>query len=105
MSSLCSDGVFVENESGFVSFVRTPAPSLEEIRHITEKIARRMHKWLKKRLEDVDDQDYGAKEPLLSACYSASIRYLTALGQRAGQSLLRVIDGLAKERRNGRHGR
>ena len=33
----------------------------------------------------------------MSSCYSASIRYLTALGHRAGQPLLRVIDGPAKE--------
>ena len=88
-----SDGVFVERDSGFVSFHSTPAPTLQEIREITEKVARRMHSWLERRVQDLDEQAFGQEEPLLAACYAASIRYLTALGQRAGLPLMRVIDG------------
>lgn len=91
-----SDGVFIENDSGFVSFHRTPSPTLEETREISEKVARRMHKWLQKRMQDSDEQAFGHEEPLLAACYASSIRYLTALGQRAGQPLMRVIDGPEK---------
>ena len=80
-----------------MSFHRTPAPTLEETRDITEKVARRMHSWLEKRMQDSGGQDaaFGEKEPLLAACYAASIRYLTALGQRAGQPLMRVLDALS----------
>ena len=65
---------------------------LEEIRSITEKIARRVHRWLEQRLKDSgDDEGFAQKEPLLASCYGASIRYLTALGPRAGQPLMRVF--------------
>ena len=40
-------------------------------------------------LEESDE--FSEKQPLLAACYAASIRYLTALGQRAGQSLLSLF--------------
>ena len=59
--SVFSDGVFVENQSGVVSFLRTPAPSLDEIRHIAEKIARRMHKWLGSAWTPVMSRIMGAK--------------------------------------------
>ena len=91
-----TDGVFVENESGYVKFHRSPAPTLEETRQITEKVARRMHRWLEKRMEQMDTDAFGQEEPLLAACYSSSIRYLTAMGHRAGQPLMRVIDGPEK---------
>lgn len=92
MHTVFSDGVFIKNASGFVSFHRTGAPTLEEIRAITEKIARRVHRWLEKRMQDSgDDEGFGQKEPLLASCYGASIRYLTALGPKAGQPLMRVF--------------
>jgi hypothetical protein len=41
-----------------------------------------------------DDEAFAQKEPLLASCYAASIRYLTALGHRAGQQLMRVFSEL-----------
>lgn len=67
--------------------IRTPAPTLEEIRFVTEKIARRVHRWLEKRMQESDSETFAQAEPLLAACDTASIRYLTALGQKAGQPL------------------
>jgi len=92
MHAVFSDGVFIENDSSTVRFYRTPAPTLEETRLITERIARRVHRWLKERVqESVDGETFAQSEPLLSACYNASIRHLTALGQRAGQPLMRAF--------------
>jgi len=92
MHTVFSDGVFVENASGFVTFHRTPAPTLEEIRAITEKIVRKVHRWLEKQAEEAGDAEtFAEKEPLLAACYGASIRYLTALGSQAWQPLMRVF--------------
>jgi len=70
--------------------VRTPAPTLEDIRHIAEKIARRCHKWLESQVQELGE-DFAKKEPLLAACYQASLRYLTALGKQAGLPLMRII--------------
>lgn len=37
------------------------------------------------------------KEPLLSACYAASIRNYSALGERAGKPLMRVFSSEVAE--------
>lgn len=91
-----TDGVFIEDADGQIRFVRTPAPTLEDIRHIAEKIARRCHKWLESRVQELGE-DFAKKEPLLAACYQASLRYLTALGKRAGLPLMRIISAYGTE--------
>ncbi|MBL4818884.1 MAG: transposase, partial [Deltaproteobacteria bacterium] len=91
-----SDGVFVKDEAGQVLFHKTPAPTLKEIRVITEKVARRMHKWLQKRLQETGGEDaLSQDQPLLATCYTASLRYLTALGAKAGRPLMRVFEGIS----------
>lgn len=90
INTVFTDGVFIEDADGPIRFVRTPAPTLEDIRHIAEKIARLVHKWLEGRIQELGEE-FVKKEPLLAACYQASLRYLTALGKRAGLPLMRMI--------------
>ena len=41
-----SDGVFIEDAVGQLRLLRVDAPTLEDIRHIADKIARRAQRWL-----------------------------------------------------------
>ena len=66
-------------------------PTQEETRKITEKIAYRMHRWLENCMDDFAKDALGTKEPLLAKCYSASIRYLSAMGKNPGKPLFRLI--------------
>jgi len=86
-----SDGVYVKYGEGKIRFIRVPSPSPAEIRHITIKIAKRVHRCLEKRMHDLECDGLLAKEPLLAKCYAASIRYLSALGIKSGKPLLRLI--------------
>ena len=68
-----------------------PSPTDEEIRKLTLKIARRIHRYLEKRIKEGDSDELLTKHPLLAKCYAASIRYLSALGLNSGKPLLRVV--------------
>jgi hypothetical protein len=86
------DGVFTKNNEGRSEFVRLPPPSLNDIRRITEKVAKRAHRWLEKRVDELEyDNSLSTEEPLLARCYEASGRYLSATGKNAGKPLMRVI--------------
>lgn len=50
-----------------------------------------MHRWLEKRMGEINEDDLSQTHPPLAACYSASIRYTKALGKQAGQPLMRVL--------------
>lgn len=84
--TLCTDGVFVQAEAGKIQFKALAAPTQAEIMQVTERIAKKVQRWLKKRLEDCSSDELSEKEPLLSACYAASIRYTSAIGERAGSA-------------------
>lgn len=88
--SQVSDGAFVRLPSR-IRFIRTPSPNEEEEKHITIKIARRVHRYLEKRMSDSESDALVEKEPLLAKCYAASIRYCSALGNNAGKPLERLI--------------
>jgi hypothetical protein len=101
LHAVFSDGVYLESDTSKPLFEQVPAPTLADIRHITEKIARRVHRWLEQRMNDSEiGDDFAQKEPLLSQCYAASMRYLTALGKCAGQPLMRVIAEMDPENKN-----
>jgi hypothetical protein len=101
LHAVFSDGVYLENGAAKPLFERVPAPTLADIRLITEKIARRVHRWLEKRMNGAEiSDDFAQKESLLATCYGASMRYLTALGKCAGQPLMRVIAEMDPENKN-----
>ena len=85
-----SDGAYVKYGEGKIKFIRVPSPSPAEIERIT-KVARRVHRYLEKRMHELECDDLLAKEPLLAKCYAASIRYLSVLGTNSGKPLLRLI--------------
>ncbi len=93
--SQVSDGVYIRLPGDRLIFLRVPPPTDEEIKKLTVKIARRIHRYLEKRMEEGDHDDLADKHPLLAKCYAASIRYLSAIGLNAGKPLLRLI---SKER-------
>jgi hypothetical protein len=91
MHSQVSDGVYIKSGNDKLHFIRVASPDLEEIRGITLKIARRVHRYLKVRMHDAESDALLEKEPLLAKCYAASLRYLSALGKNSGKPLLRLI--------------
>lgn len=96
--TLFTDGVYLEDDSGSVKFQQLPVPSEAEIMQVTERVAKKVKRWIGKRLEDLSSRDVlSDKEPLLSACYAASIRNYNALGERAGRPLMRVFSSEVAE--------
>jgi hypothetical protein len=91
MHSQVSDGAYIKYDKDKLRFIRIASPSLEEIRKITLKIARRVHRYLKIRMNDVESDGLFEKEPLLAKCYAASLQYMSALGRNSGKPLLRLI--------------
>ena len=70
-------------------------PTLTDIRDITEKVAGRVHRWLEKRIQNAGEEDaLQQKQPLLANCYASSLRYLSAFGNNAGRSLMRVFENM-----------
>jgi hypothetical protein len=98
--SQLSDGVYAHLNDDSVRFLRVPPPTKDELNKLTIKIARRIHRYLEKRIEDGDKDELLEKEPLLAKCYMASIRYLSAMGANSGKALLRLIsqDGAGGKR-------
>ncbi len=86
-----ADGAYVQYGDNKIHFIRVPSPSAYDIRAITIKIAKRVHRYLESRMLDIESDCLLLKEPLLAKCYMASIRYLRALGEKAGKPLLRLI--------------
>lgn len=91
MHSQVSDGVYIKYDNDKIRFIRVASPNLEEIREITLKIARRVHRYLKVRMHDMESDVLLEKEPLLAKCYAASLRYMSAFGRNSGKPLLRLI--------------
>lgn len=89
--SQVSDGAFARLPDGRIFFMRAPSPTDDEQKRITIKIARRVHRYLEKRMGDFESDALAEKEPLLAKCYAASIRYLSAIGNNAGKPLERLI--------------
>lgn len=97
LHSIFSAGVYTEDKAGELSFHQLPGPDLQEAHEITAKIAKRVHKWLAVRMQELEqNNDFADKEPLLASCYAASIRYLSALGHKAGQPLMKVLSETPK---------
>lgn len=90
LHSQISDGAYTKYGDGKIKFIRVGDPSPAEISQITMKIAKRVHRYLESRIENGGDE-FSLKEPLLSSCYEASIRYVSALGENRGKQLVRLI--------------
>jgi len=89
---LAGEGVFIEADSG-IEWHTLPAPSSGDVAQIAWEVCQRVTKALQRRglymLGEGDDMDELAqREPLLAACYSASIQGFISTGQRAGQRVM-----------------
>ncbi|MCA9508581.1 MAG: transposase [Myxococcales bacterium] len=91
LHSQVSDGVYVRYANNKIHFIRVLPPSSEEIKTITIKIAKKVHRYLERRMQAIESDNLLEREPLLAKCYMASIRYLSALGEQSGKPLLRLI--------------
>ena len=85
-----SEGSYVKYGDGKLRFIRVNTPSQVDIRNITIKIAKRIHRYLESRIEEGNDEIL-LKESLLAHCYGASLRYLSTYGDNAGKPLIRLI--------------
>jgi len=95
--SIFSDGIYTKDDAGELTFHRLPGPTLAEVREIAGKIAKKVHRWLEQRMQELEENnEFAEKEPLLAKCYAASSRNLTAMGPNAGQPLMRVVDAQAQ---------
>lgn len=89
--TLFGDGVFMEDVNRKIRFQALGPPTLTEIKQVTERIAQKVQRWLKKRLEEESNDESSERRSLLLAYYRASIGTVRALGEQAGKPLMRVI--------------
>ncbi len=90
-----TEGVFVEGGTGDLEWHTLPEPSSADVADIAWETCLRVTRALKRRGLDMigenDDMDeLTEREPLLAACYSASIQGFIATGQRAGQRMMQM---------------
>ena len=83
------DGVHVEGNDGRVRFRVLPAPTAREKRQLTETIARRVRRLLKRKGLLADDESFESAEPAsaLDLCQTASLRSVAALGPGSSDSV------------------
>ena len=73
-----------------MNFHVLPSPTLADIKEISTQIAKKTHKWLENLVQEQQlGDDCSEQHDLLFACYTASVRYQTALGPDIGRPLLR----------------
>lgn len=95
LHTLAAEGVFVENAGGEVKWYTLREPSSAEVAHIAWDTCKPVMKSLLKRGlslagEAGDVDELADREPLLAACYAASIQGFIATGQRAGQRVTQM---------------
>ena len=95
LHSLATEGVFVVAQDGGVPWHSLSPPSSGDVAQIAWRVCERMVRVLRGHGmslmgEDVDVDELAAREPLLAACYAASIRGFIATGRRAGQRMMQL---------------
>jgi hypothetical protein len=102
--SLLLDGVYVEGDAGPV-FIETPAPTEEEIRALVETVAQRVIQLLVQRgvLDETAStpDPLSEQEPVLAVVLQASVQGTSAVGERAGKRIRRVLQDPARGQRTG----
>ncbi|MBN1605896.1 MAG: hypothetical protein JW940_04655 [Polyangiaceae bacterium] len=108
--------MYVEEEGGELGFHALGAPSSAEVADIAGRTARRVHQAFKKkgRPSPWDDEHavvdsgetgpFAVEQPGLFACYQVAAAGVAVSGERAGQSVLRLVAGdrAQPERSSGR---
>ena len=90
---LATEGVFVEADDGKVTWHTLPEPSSAEVAQIAWATCERVVRLLKRlgmSLAGDDVDEFAEREPLLAACYAASLQGFIATGKRAGQQMMQM---------------
>ena len=95
--SLAFDGVFVANDASGSPphFLPFPTPTDMDVAHVVTAVKRRVLRALNRAGYDVDDTSsdldpFSLDEPVLAACYGASVQAKIAFGPRRGQTVERI---------------
>jgi len=101
------DGVYVEQDGEQAPlFVETPSPTDDDIKSITENVAERVIRLLVRRgvLDETSTEvdPLTDQEPVLAGLLQASVLGTSAVGDRAGQRIRRVLSDPASGQRTGR---
>jgi hypothetical protein len=97
---LAFDGVYAENAEGFVHFHPAAPPSAKEMGHVTQHIARRIERLMKRlgfAAPGAELDAFQNAEPLLAELYGASTSGRIATGRRTGQKVTKVGDEIDVE--------
>ena len=87
---LALDGVYAEDDAGFLRFHQVGPPSNKEVKLVAGRIARRVEKLISRRgLVPEEEQPV---QPFLAELYGAAVAGRVLTGRRAGQQAVRVGD-------------
>lgn len=92
---LATEGAFIESVSGDVTWRTLPSPTAHDVAEIAWDTCLRVKRLLERRgLIDADGEgntnELAEREPLLAACYAASIKGFVVTGGRAGGRVIRI---------------
>ncbi len=95
LHSLAFDGVFVEVEPGKVEWRGLPKPQSHDVVTIAWEVCTQVVKALQRRGLSLADESgdidaLAEREPLLAACYAASLRGFVATGRPAGLRVMQM---------------
>jgi len=91
--SIATEGVYIKTGDGQLKWHTVAEPSSAEVAQIAWNTCERVMKLLKRRgfcLAGDNPDELAEREPLLAACYAASIQGFIATGQRAGQRMMQM---------------
>ena len=87
---LALDGVYAEDDAGFLRFHQVGPPSNKEVKLVAGRIARRIEKLMSRRGLTPDGEQ--PVQPFLAELYGAAVAGRVLTGRRAGQQTVRIGD-------------
>jgi hypothetical protein len=97
--TLCVDGVYTRDESsGQLVFHQLPEPTHQQVEQLasriaesSEKVMRKHGLWIDDDSEQIEAEQLSLEHPALSQCYSAAVRGVEMLSERAGRPCMRLL--------------
>jgi hypothetical protein len=97
---LALDGVYSEDDDGFIRFHTVGSPTDKEVKRVAGHIARRIEKLMRRQCPKSDDLETEQSiQPFFSELYGAAVMGRALSGPRAGQQAVRLV-GLENEHGN-----
>ena len=87
---LALDGVYAEDDAGFLRFHQVGPPSNKEVKLVAGRIARRIEKLMSRRGLTPDGEQ--PVQPFLAELYGTAVAGRVLTGRRAGQQTVRIGD-------------